>query len=827
MLQDTRYALRRLRAAPTLSAAIILTLALGIGANSAVFSLADRLFVRPPSGITRPTELRRIYALSTWSPGSVLELHSEIGYPQYGAVASASGSRAAFTAYTRPDSVVVGGQEARTVAQGSYVDTAYFPVLGAKIERGRAFSSEDQSFGNPTFVAVISHDYWLYHFNGAQDIIGRREMFDRRRFTIIGVAASGFHGPDLHAADIWLPLPARVELFPNNPWYRSWRSNGQVRAIARLAPATSDRALASLATAAFRAGERANVPRGADTATIVTGPILESLGPSVKPRTEAAIVTRLIGVAIMLLVVACANVANLLLARAVSRRREIAVRLALGVSRVRLASQLFAESLTLGALAAVIATIVGLWTGAVLARLILPATHLAPNTIDWRTVGATFTFAIATAGMAGVAPVFYARRTDVASALKSSTNDPVGKAPALRAALVVAQTALSMVLIVGAGLFARSLHDLRSVDLGYDADRLVYGTAFFVIPETRAVDRYHVTAQTADGMREVLRRIERSTDVEAVAQAVLPPMHEGMSMPLFTDVGPVPYIANRGAAVLAVSSNYFRTTGMELRRGRLFGVSDDISAPSVAVVNEAAAKAYWPRADAMGQCLHLQTTDAPCTRVIGVSKDSHLRYIIEERNAEVFVPVAQQRGLLARPGYVVARAAPGQAARVAETVRVALRSVFPSAEPPEVKTLASDLEAELRPWRLGTALFSAFGLLALAVAGVGVYSAMAYSVTERTREIGIRSALGATDLGLVGLVVARTMKTVGIGIAVGVAIALASARALSSMLYGTSSHDPVVLAAACAALGLLALVASAAPAWRAARVDPMVAIRVE
>jgi hypothetical protein len=300
----------------------------------------------------------------------------------------------------------------------------------------------------------------------------------------------------------------------------------------------------------------------------------------VKSRTEAAIVARLIGVAIILLIVACANVANLLLARAVSRRREIAVRLALGVSRVRLASQLFVESLTLGALAAVIATIVGLWTGAVLARLVLPGTYLAPDTMDWRTVGATFTFAIATAGMVGmvgVAPALYARRADVAGALKSSASATVGKAPRLRATLVVAQTALSLVLIVGAGLFARSLHDLRSVDLGYDIDRLVYGTAFFVTPETRSVDRYHVTPQTTDGMHEAVRRIERSAGVEAVAQAVLPPMHEGMGMPLFTDVVRCPTLpiavrrslrfrraisSQRACSCGVVASSVFRTTSV-------------------------------------------------------------------------------------------------------------------------------------------------------------------------------------------------------------------------------------------------------------------------
>lgn len=827
LVRDVRYAIRGFRRTPMFTATVVITLAVGVGANVAVLSLADRLFVRPPAGVARPEQLRRVYTRSNWSPGDVTEIHSAIGYPQFGAVAAAMGRRARLTAYTAPDSVVVGGPDDRSVAMGSYVDASFFPVLGVPMERGRAFAANEARFGAMTPVAVISDTYWRRHLGGDNDVIGRQVTFDRRRYTVIGVTAPGFRGTDLNATDVWLPLSNVNDPFAKNPWYLGWRRAPHVRAIARVGVEGLDAGLAAAATAAFRRGELDHEANNPDTATVLLGPILESLGPTIRPRTEVAVVSRLLGVAILLLLVACANVANLLLARAVSRRREIAVRLALGVSRGRLLSQFLVESVTLSLIAGVLAVVAGLWSGSALAHLILPDAQLAGSTLDWRTVAFTLVVAIGVGVLAGLSPALHARRANVAESLKAGARQRAGSVARVRPALVAAQTALSLVLIVGAGLFAKSFRDARGVDVGYDVDRLVFGADFFVDAGSNAIDYFGEThrEETAAGMRLALERIEHAPGVEGAALASHPPLGGYSGLGLYTDAGLVPRVNGREGAALAATPTYFATTGLELSRGRLFGATDDAASPLVAVVSETAARSYWPGRDAIGQCLHLIQATAPCTRVVGITKDSHLGKIIEQPTAEIFLPVAQQRGYFGRPAYLVVRAAPGQLARVTSTLRATLRSVFPTAEPPYVKTVGSLVEPELRPWRLGAALFGAFGGLALIVAAVGVYSAMSYSVAERIRELGIRRALGAPAARIIHLVVVDGLRMVGAGVVVGMGFSIAGGRLVEAMLYSTSPYDPRVLAAGAAGLAALGIAASAIPAWRASRADPMVALR--
>ena len=827
-MSDLRYAVRRLRMAPALSATIMVTLALGIGANAAVFSLANKLFLEPPPGIAYPESLRRIYTRSNWSIGGVTEIHDEIGYPQFSAVAAALGSRAQFTAYTKTDSIVVGDEQSRTIGRGAYVDTAFFRVLGVHLARGRSFAADEGSFADPAMVAVISYSYWHNHFGGDPKIIGLKALFDRRSYTIVGVTESAFRGPDLNSTDVWLPLASPFG-DPARPWYQSWRNVRRVRVIARVAPGTTDAQLAAISTAAFRNGELEHVQRGPDTASVIPGPILESLGPSIGQRTEVAIMLRLSGVALALLLVASANVANLLLARAVARQREIGVRLALGVTHARLLRQLLVESLTLSLLAGVCAVLVGVWSGALLARLILPDVTL-PISLDGRTVAFTITIAVAVGVLAGLAPALQAGRTDVTTALRGSARLPRSSTARLRELLVVAQTALSLMLAVGAGLFARSLSDLRSIDVGYDVDRLVWGTVFFYDPQRHSVDRDGEShaAELRAGLQDAVTRLQHVPGVERVALSNSAPMAGFTMARLFTETGAVPRLNNRDAALMSTTPEYFRTTGIALRRGRFFNSGDDLGAPPVVIVNETAAKAYWPNRDAVGQCLHLQTQDAPCWRVIGVMKDSHLMKVLEEPTAQLFVPVAQRRaGYLSRASYIVVRARPRDVAHVAHVMRQTLHTIFPTAEPPAVRTAASLLEPQLRPWTLGAMLFAAFGVLASLVAGIGVYSAMSYAVTERTRELGIRVALGAASRGIVALVVGTAARTVAVGIGVGIVLVLLTGRLVAAMLYATSPRDPVVMLVASAAAMLTAIVASAGPAWRASRADPMSALRAE
>jgi hypothetical protein len=279
---------------------------------------------------------------------------------------------------------------------------------------------------------------------------------------------------------------------------------------------------------------------------------------------------------------------------------------------------------------------------------------------------------------------------------------------------------------------------------------------------------------------------------------------------------------------MSATPEYFATVGVELRRGRFFNDADDLGAPPVVIVNETAAKAYWPNREAVGQCLHFPTQDAPCWRVIGVTKDSHLMKVLEEPTAQLFVSVAQRRaGYLSRASYLVVRSRPRDVAHVAEAMRVALHTIFPTAEPPYVRTTASLLEPQLRPWTLGAMLFSAFAVLASIVAGVGVYSAMSYAVSERTRELGIRVALGAASRGIVALVVWSGVRIVAIGILVGIGLVMVTGRLVAAMLYATSPHDPLVMSVASGALVIIAILASAFPAWRASAADPMSALRAE
>jgi predicted permease len=827
-MSDLRYAVRRLRRAPALSATIVVTLALGIGANTAVFSLADKLFLEPPPGIAHPESLRRIYTRSNWSVGGVTEIHDEIGYPQFKALAAALEPRARLTAYAKPDSIVVGDEESRTTARGAYVDSAFFHVLGVQFASGRPFAADEGSFANPVMVAVISHSYWQQHFGGDPKIIGVKALFDRRWYTIIGVTEGGFRGLDLNRTDVWLPLASPFG-DPTRPWYQSWRNARRVRVLARVPPGMTDGQLAAISTVALRNAEFEHVQPHPDTATVIPGAILELLGPSIGQRTEVAIMFRLIGVALALLLVACANVANLLLARAVARQREIGVRLALGVTHARLLWQLLVESLTLSLLAGVAAVLVGVWCSALLAHAILPNVIL-PNTVDWRIIAFTVTVAIATGVLAGFAPALQARRTDVTTALRGSARPPQSTAARLRGLLVVAQTALSLMLIVGAGLFARSLSDLKSIDLGYDVDRLVWGTVFFYDPQRHSVDRDGEShaAELRAGLGDALTRLQHVPGVERVALSNSAPMAGYAMVPLFTDTGAVPRLNNRDPALMSTTPEYFATTGVELRRGRFFNNGDDLGAPPVVIVNETAANAYWPNREAVGQCLHLPTQDAPCWRVIGVTKDSHLMKVLEEPTAQLFVPVAQRRaGYLSRASYLVVRSRPRDVAHVADALRLTLHTIFPTAEPPYVRTTASLLEPQLRPWTLGAMLFSVFGVLASIVAGIGVYSAMSYAVSERTRELGIRVALGAASQGVVALVVGTAVRIVAVGILVGIALVLVTGRLVAAMLYATSPRDPFVTVVASAALMCVAVLASALPAWRASRTDPMIALRAE
>ncbi|MDQ6830978.1 MAG: ADOP family duplicated permease [Gemmatimonadota bacterium] len=821
--------MRSVRRAPLLSLTIATTLALGVGASAATFSLVDRLLLRNPAVVTHPAQLRRLYLRSNWSVGGVTVIRPAFFYPSFRALSSALESRAQLAAYTAPDSVLLRQGDEIHAVRASYVSANFLPLLGARAARGRAFSDAEDRMGNGALVTVISDALWRARFGADPSVLGRTIDLAHQSYTVIGIAPANFTGVDLDATEAWLPLATFVApMLGEKHWWQSWRRSPQVRIIGRVANGTMDGWLSSVATAALRAGERDNVDRGADTtATVLVGPILESLGPSIDPVTEVAISKRLIGVVVVVLVIACANVATLLLIRAMRRRRDIATRLALGISRARLVRQFVLESLIISFVAGVVATVVGWWGGELLRRLVMPETHWGVDARDARVVVFSAIAAIVAGLGAGILPALQSSRPDLTAALGSSAREGAFQRSRLRTTLIAAQIALSVLLLVGAGLFARSLYKVRAIDLGYDAEHLVYATVSFLDSTGRYVDDFSATHRTelAAGLGDAAAQLARVPGVEGTALASSAPLRGYAMMRLFLDGTPVPRLGNRDPAVLGVSPEFFATTGVRILRGRALTAEDRVGAPRAVVVNETAARFYWPGKNPLGQCLVFNRLTDPCYTVVGIAKNSHLSKVIEDPTVELYTPLVQ--GPLANATVLVVRTAPGNAERAAARTWRVLRHIFPTAEVPTVVPLATALAPQFRPWRVGSQLFGVLGALAMIVSAIGIYSAMAYSVAQRTHDIGVRMALGAEGRHITALVIGDSLPAVVLGLGAGIALSLAMGRLVSSLLYGILPNDLAVLAAVTTLLLLTAVVASIVPARRARVVDPAVALRAE
>ena len=828
--QDLGYTTRALRRDPRFSALVVVTLSLGIGASAALFSLADRLFFRQPAGVVKPDELRRLYARTNWTLGGGTEIRDVIGYAQFDAVRSALSGQVELAAYTPPDTFRIGDEERAKNARGVYASANLLPLIGARTAIGRTFTADEDRMENGADVAVIGYRLWKNVFAGDPSILGRVVSIARQKVTVIGVMADGFTGIDLDAVDVWLPLakyPPDRKL--DLPWYQHWRYGNIVRAVGRVSPGVPDAWISSAATTTFRRGEIANVRLGPDTATILTGPILAALGPSIKPKTEVAIATRLAGVVTIVLLIACANVANLLLVRGIKRERELAVRIALGVSRSRLIMLPILESLALSLSAAVVAMVVASWGGVALARIVLPPADANIPPIDLRVGAFTVLVAFVTGLIGSVGPVTRALRPDVMSSMKPGARAGSALRSRSRAALLACQAALSMVLLVGAGLFVRSLNSARGIDLGMDTDHMIIGEVSFYDAALRTRNTSEHMSEITNGMRAASTELAAMTGVRGTALASDVPLSGWGMVPLYLDGGRVPpRLDDLDPALIAVTRGYFAATGMTLVAGRIFNGDDVRGSEPVVIVNETTARAYWPGESPLGKCLIVMQKESPCSRVIGVVRNAHYDTVVEKPMVGLFSLVEQQTYRpLSMPTTLVVRTTAGAEQAVANAMRRILRRTFPTAEPPAVAFTAQRVNEGLKPWRLGATLFSMFGALALLVAAVGAYSVIAYAVSQRTHEIGVRMALGARSSHVVRLVMGEGMRAVGFGIVLGVIASLAMGRLVASMLYNTSPRDPIVLVAVAAMLAIVAIMASIVPAWRATGTEPAIALRAE
>ncbi|MEZ4411764.1 MAG: ADOP family duplicated permease [Gemmatimonadales bacterium] len=817
--QDTRYALRGLRLSPGFTLGVMLTLGLGIGANAMMFGIVDPMLFRTPDYLATPANANRIYVRSAYQGRTFYR-----GSLSYGLLQDISRDTHSFSQIVGYWSSKLAVGDADAVEERvSGVSASFWQMFPVRPELGRLFSEAEDRYpvGDP--VIVLSWPYWQSHFGGQRDVLGSHLRIGRFDYTVIGVAPRDLLGLERRRTIGFVPLtslaansfPARRSGIPYDGYNMSWL---QV-AVERRAGVDLAVAAADLQDAVLRSYQRRHElePQSAPVSELkpqgILAPIQEEAGPNRSAVTRVG--TWLAGVALLVLLIACANVGNLLLARALRRRREIALRLALGVSRGRLLRQLLTESLLLAMLGGALAIGMASVGGGLLRRTMLPGSEGLGTLSDPRTLVFSAVVAVLAAVLCGLAPAAQLLRSDLASALKGSSREGSYQRSRVRITLLVLQGALSVVLLVGAGLFVASLRAVRADPLGYDADRVVYVESV-----------YRGETLTRDAMDQLQQRLVTRAGalpgVEAAARTATVPFYMDWGEDIF--VPGVDSASNRGDFIFqAVSGDYFQAMGTRILQGRGITNEDRAGSRPVIVVSESMAALLWPGQNPLEKCVRVRSESAPCQDVIGVAEDIKRGSLREDPGLMYYVPLEQ----VPTPtnGIFVRTTAPASVA--AAEVRRQLQAEMPGTAYLTAVPLSDLVAPEMRSWQLGATLFTVFGGLALLVASIGLYSVVAFTVAQRRQEMGIRVALGATTGGVVRMVVGDAVRVMGLAVGLGLAASLAAARWVEPMLFRTSPGDPVILGGVATTLLIVGVVASLAPAWRAAQTDPVAALKSE
>ncbi len=807
--RDARYAARFLRRSPGFTIVAVLSLALGIGANAAVFSVVDRLLLRLPPHVANAGNLYAVNVRRISDPARQQPFYNMMKFSEVIALQETGTNFSAVVPYTAPGRRRLGrGPDAPRIKE-SMVSGDFFAVLGVRPFVGRFFSPDDARPDAPEHAAVISHGFWQRHFGGARSAIGAHLSLSGLDLTVIGVAPPGFSGVEMDAADVWAPLES-VASFRIQPDWKAWRGYG-AKAIVRLkdgvAPATAD----AEATLILRRLPEPPRRGGPVEETVRLGSVLPGRAAAEQPA-EVKVSTRLMIAALLVLIAACANLANLLLVRALTRRREIGLRLAVGITRARLIGQLVLESLIIAALGAGAALLAAKWGGGALRTLVFPQMQWATEPLDLRVLLFSTACATVVALVATLAPAIRMTRSDVALALRSASAQLAVATGRWRQGLLALQVAMSVLLIVGAAAFGQSLRRAYEFDMGVDLDRIIVTRLFLEEDSLNPAGRRAM-------LDEAQRRASRVPGVERVSIARSVPLSgNGVIM------AKVPSGDSGFSVVWEATPDLQQTIGFRLLRGRWI-TDQDVHGNPVALVTETMARKLWPAANAVGQCARFGADTNPCREVVGVIRDLRTRSIREEAPMAALLSTAEPE-LDELGAYLVIRAS-GDLNVLKPQLHAAFRDVRADLATLEIRPLAELLDTDYRPLRLGTAVFGTFALLAVVLAGVGLFGILAFSVAQRTRELGIRSALGARAGDLVRLVVAEGLGVVAIGLVLGGLVSWYASVAVQSLLFNTNVRSATPLAVAAMLLGVVALVASAVPAWRAARVDPVIALRAE
>jgi len=673
--QDVRYAIRGLRRNPGFTTVVVLTLALGLGANAAVFSLLDRLFLQTPSGVADADGLKRVY-LTQFYRGEA-QIADRYNYPELVDIRSAMPE--ILSAVYETDSVSFETSSSSRMITATFTDANYWKTLGVSLARGRSFTADEARIEVPGTVAIVSHRFWQRNLNSTGDLTGVNVQLNGKRYDVIGVAPEIFEGLDWGATDIWLTLGAMsIEEFgPGRYWY-TIRSTRRLQLVVRPPASVTANALDMRLTQVFRVGSVAAGYELDSIARIETGSIIAARGPLTR-GTEQVIATRLAWVSVLVLMIACANIANLLLTRLTERQREIAVRLALGVSRTRLARQFFVELITLTGLSLLTALLVGNWSGSLLRSSLIPGVRWSGSAIDAKNIagiaGATLLITL----MLALVPMVHLRRFGTTNALRNGQR-ATARNGTLRTALVIGQTALAVVLLSGAMLCVESLRRVMDVRIGYDVPQVA-----FAIPQLKS-ERGGVAfqrgAELGQALRETAAQLARAPGVESVALSSHSPMG-GFNMTSTRVFGSdsEPKLKGGGPMVRNVSPEYLKTVGMQLTAGRFFNASDVQGAPLVTVVNESMARIAWPGQSAIGQCLTFYNTSV-CRTVVGIVQDAHIASVVEDATMQAYLPFdqASKTGGPMRPAALIVRAAPDQMPMALAKTRMLLSTAIPNSE---------------------------------------------------------------------------------------------------------------------------------------------------
>ena len=849
--QDLRYGARKLRTSPGFTLVAVLTLAIGIGANTVMFGIVDALLFRPPAEVADPARLVRVQLELQMPNGGPPQMSGVLSYPDFVNVRDRARGLARTAAFARTSIEVGRGDESRSesvmLASGDY-----FTALGVRASAGRLMSASDDRESAALPVAVLSWSYFQRAYSADPRVIGTTILLNGHSYTIIGIAPKRFGGIDAGMPSLWVPLGTAPDLGYDSRMVRS-RFASWLTVIGRLAPnVTREQAQATVQAALLAArDEGAEAPPAGfgPGGRLPAGEVRVQIGgpgggrggqPAAQPIRHARL-TRIAGVGNnardggpggrrgtpvslwflavtgTVLLIACANVANLLLVRAANRSHEIAVRLSIGATRGRLASQLLTESLLLAALGGIAAIAIA-FAGAALLPNVLPLPPL-PEIVDRRALAFTAAVAALTTLAFGLAPTWRATRQELNAVLGAAGRSRAGRTLG-RDTLVVVQLGASLALLVAAGLFVRSLRNVKAVDTGFAAERLLLASA-----DVRGA-RF-TREQSVEYWTRALERVRTLPGVRGASLGAAMPFE--MNLTFGVDIPSVPSPDGRPRPTSAdfVGPEFFATAGIPVLQGRAFTADDREHGAPVAIVNQTFARRYLQSVNPLSACIAGGgPDDEACAKVVGVVADAHYGDVTRDPEPFLYRPIAQRSAQMPPITMLYVRSE-GAPAAVAGAIRRELQALDARVAFATVRPMTLMIEPQLVPWRIGSFVFTLFGVIGALLAAVGLYGVVSFVVAQRTREFGVRLALGAQTSDVMQLVLKQGMRLVIVGLVVGAIVAAISTRLFVSLMFGVSALDPMVYVGTAALLAVVALAASYIPALRATRVDPIEALRTE